>query len=824
MKIIYKKISLSPFKSRINGSLTSYHNYDNFEEFPNYSENSKIHNYGMFPFDVKYKDLTLSYPTLMERYHFCKKYKEMLKYNNCNNEYDYYDNSLEYYKHEVSNKSNDEQKIYEDMDKLFDEYGGNDFYKWCNNILKNSNFNDYSDKFNDNIKNTAHINIPILFTNTIDDLGEFSIFSNEWEAGENYQTELSYGTTVIYDDEVWQFKPNKDIENDYGSIYSKKYKESYFPQISDLTTNPDYQWYQKSKEKNAIENGEKQWINYTDYYFNNGEGNTLYSNNYCENNTNSETTYANKDGKIIYCPTPNDMSYNYEIIKNKHGYFLINDTLYDIINIEYVEYVNNDILFVHTIEQPNYNVKYCTYNELKFYSKTDDNDVTKHYFEFYDENGEKIRKNVNNDGYFINYQGKPHKVNDDNETLTIIKDDLSITYYKLDGYCIIDGQTFYVKGTDIVTPNRKDIENDKIGYILDNSLSTTIGKKISQNEQLNNTSSGYTVSDNTINVFKPYVEYSLSKISGYTESKLNSFMSYNTITDDVGNILPGLIQKNEDGTYNQIKENDVLDLPYQVGNINNLSVFEEDTNGEPNKWFGNILTSITFYYEDYYGNMIMETETKCGYGESLLSGITQCKDTLETYMKKDNEISKNHNSINETMKCKFIYHMGAIITCDETQYKVSTDEYEQGVIYEDIVSIQEKQTMYYYDEFSAIPIKYYDFDYNTKYITMNEYSNATIEVNQSKYWFKIDDLINNKNNENEAKNNNSRALYDGLIAASVFREEYKLGIAMKENIENDIYIDRGVSNAFEKHLNLLNVNSFESLEQFGNNFFNIIES
>ena len=48
----------------------------------------------------------------------------------------------------------------------------------------------------------------------------------------------------------------------------------------------------------------------------------------------------------------------------------------------------------------------------------------------------------------------------------------------------------------------------------------------------------------------------------------------------------------------------------------------------------------------------------------------------------------------------------------------------------------------------------------------------------------------------------------------VFREEYKFGVSMKENIESDIYIDRGVSSAFERHLNLLNVNSMESLEQF----------
>ena len=68
------------------------------------------------------------------------------------------------------------------------------------------------------------------------------------------------------------------------------------------------------------------------------------------------------------------------------------------------------------------------------------------------------------------------------------------------------------------------------------------------------------------------------------------------------------------------------------------------------------------------------------------------------------------------------------------------------------------------------------------------------------------------------------AKHDGLIADEVFRQEYKLGSSSKENIERNVYIERGLSSAFEKHLNLLNVNSLESLEQFGNGSFNIINN
>ena len=49
----------------------------------------------------------------------------------------------------------------------------------------------------------------------------------------------------------------------------------------------------------------------------------------------------------------------------------------------------------------------------------------------------------------------------------------------------------------------------------------------------------------------------------------------------------------------------------------------------------------------------------------------------------------------------------------------------------------------------------------------------------------------------------------------------KFGIVSHEKIEGDIYIDRGISNAFRNHLALQEVKSMEGLIQYGNNLFNI---
>lgn len=776
MKVIHRKISLEPYKSRINGSLKSY-NGDDTETFV-YNK-TKMNNYGMFPYDVIYNGSILSYPTLMERYNFCKKYNKMLEYDaDCGK--GKYKDAIDYYRHEVVDKNPYNESIYRDMDNMYAEYGGDTFFNWCNDILYGKGTVQYSD-------DTAHILVPILFTNTIDDMGEYSIFSSDWEEGEDYSSKLNSGTTVLYDDDVWQLK--KGIDG-YGSLYSNKYKELYFPNISNMPHDDNYKWYENSN--GDFEYDENQWINNTEEYFKS-------STNDYHIKPDKNSTYANKNGKIVFNPTPDNMSYPYEIIKNGDlGFYVINGILFTPFESEYVEYGDKKTpLIVYTIDSPYINEKYCIFNELKFYSKTEDNDPTKHYFEFEVDTKTYIKEKTT----LIQYQDTVYKV--ENNKVVINNGETKITYNKIDGFVIIEGITYYVKDGNIVKPTKKEGTLTEYEYELDKTSATKLGV-------LNNTNSGYTVINNDfVKIYKPYIEFKVNTISGYTESKLDSFVTYNTASDDIGNILPGCL-KFKNGNYEQPKENDILDLPYRVGNINNLTTIGYDENDKPNKWFGNILTSITFFYEDYYGNVIEDTKVPCNYGDSLLDKIEECLTELKDFKssKSDNDtISKNHNNINDTMKCTFKYHMGAIIEQDGTdKYKVSTDEYEQGVVYEETVSIMKKQFMYYYDEFSSFPINYYDFEYDKKYITLNEYSNNVIETNQSKFSVAIDDLIKNTGN--------TRASYDGMIMSPVFREEYKFGVSMKENIESDIYIDRGVSSAFERHLNLLNVNSMESLEQF----------
>ena len=66
--------------------------------------------------------------------------------------------------------------------------------------------------------------------------------------------------------------------------------------------------------------------------------------------------------------------------------------------------------------------------------------------------------------------------------------------------------------------------------------------------------------------------------------------------------------------------------------------------------------------------------------------------------------------------------------------------------------------------------------------------------------------------------------YNSINVSPVFKEEYKMGIATNEKVDADIYIDRGINAAFEKHLKLGEVTSLEALTQLGNGYFKIMDS
>jgi hypothetical protein len=79
--------------------------------------------------------------------------------------------------------------------------------------------------------------------------------------------------------------------------------------------------------------------------------------------------------------------------------------------------------------------------------------------------------------------------------------------------------------------------------------------------------------------------------------------------------------------------------------------------------------------------------------------------------------------------------------------------------------------------------------------------------NEGKYDEKFSDFDNN----------------NGVIVSPLLRTEFNLASSMPQNVEADIYIDRGINAAFEKHLKLQELRSMEALENYGNGWFKINE-
>jgi len=59
--------------------------------------------------------------------------------------------------------------------------------------------------------------------------------------------------------------------------------------------------------------------------------------------------------------------------------------------------------------------------------------------------------------------------------------------------------------------------------------------------------------------------------------------------------------------------------------------------------------------------------------------------------------------------------------------------------------------------------------------------------------------------------------------SAITKSEYLLGISESPKVENDIFIDRGTTSVFDKHMKLGGIFSIQQLEQFGNGEFNLIK-
>lgn len=413
-----------------------------------------------------------------------------------------------------------------------------------------------------------------------------------------------------------------------------------------------------------------------------------------------------------------------------------------------------------------------------------------------------------------------------------------------------------------------------------------LGELITVKEEWTNKNSGYWIDvkdgkPTTLSLIKPYTVYNLGVVTGKTKSKLVGLEDFNKSYDKQGNEIHGLYTN----TFPIPRETDILDFYYHVGNVSDLQFIVNDTEAKIGYYWGNMISNITFYFKKDNGDIIKEVAVSSTnnisaleknikeyiketffnniptniknpqIGDLCINGndiylITQVsKEDINEYKAsgyiKLEKLDEIISALPTKPLCKITYNFGAIIErpynivngkYNYGQYSLSSD-YHHGVEYTEEFSIEIGVERYYLEKDTFTNVKYLQL------IPLNEvtyYMDDIITEDSEEFTansanFKTEVVHNLAAEDYDEKKytkeyNSSESdgrqfnFYNGLMASPNMIEEYNLGISSLRKVEDDIYINRGINYAFDKHIKLMEVKSLEALEQYGNGSFNIINN
>ena len=106
-----------------------------------------------------------------------------------------------------------------------------------------------------------------------------------------------------------------------------------------------------------------------------------------------------------------------------------------------------------------------------------------------------------------------------------------------------------------------------------------------------------------------------------------------------------------------------------------------------------------------------------------------------------------------------------------------------------------------------VPVTYKEIDFNNKLVTIY---NKDFGLSREGNWAEIQGLPTGEIwNKDEA------------ISSPVIKKEYLNHISEEPIIGVDVMFDRGNATAFENHFKLSECNTYEDIENYGNNYFNL---
>jgi hypothetical protein len=725
----------------------------------------------------------------------------------------------------------------------------------------------------------------IELQNSIEDLGQFSIFSKEYELGIDYRTVKT--EVVSSDTKCDETRIHFDAGNtNSGTVVNYEGKA--------MILQPDRSGFCFSRYYMDKVYDESAWSSYTDLYMKDNESEFLSTafTYYAYDEYGNLYTTTEEDNEDALCALTDSMSAITECPIITSNSILINGTLIPVQKSEFGtydesnQYIGEKEFFVYREKETS--TPYTLINGKKIYADLYTQSGTPfYYFTFF-----KISPNIKEsecspstrEKNVETYKHFPRVYNGTGNTMDTKE------------YIVYDNVIHEVEDSGVTINDINYPHVDGYAYNADNEIMYIISGVVYDSELIGEVSNAQVDTEKNavvIGINKTPIIYSAKEITGQTISKLSDLALTNTLVDDIGNKI--------DGRYNQIifegdsNVNDVamdkyalivngvlvslydtpekakeaaptsnfsikkcspaanhqppqgkeLDLLYEVGNTSNIKRFsltESANTATTNYFVGNIITDMVFYYKDIEGNVV--DATRKSWDISSLETIHRSQDARKV-------IEENPNSTvifdGEDIYCDVTYYIGATLKkTQDTTFELAYDEietsdnYNYGVEYKETVKFVKENREYHVrkqikkqiptkmNSVSAHSISYPIYVYNL----VQEIAEIDTDSYNTLYraplaTFKTEINLIGKNGNNLRTNYDKYLDMDNLNGIHVyptFREEYMVGISTMENIDSDIYIERGINAAFEKHLKLGEVRTLEALLQYGNSYFKIMNN
>ena len=653
--------------------------------------------------------------------------------------------------------------------------GGKDMYdamkSWVDNL-------DIISSMSDDLTPSLTASIGI-FSNA-ENVGTYSFLTSDFTTNEDYSTaSVSYntsnsnsGTVVTYDGKPWI------LSSGSGSTFDSKFME-------------------KSFDTNG-------WKDYSVKHF---EDNAAL-----EGSTPSEYWYAYKDDGTFVTGTSSSAVQS--LLNTYHPLTTVQEVFYDgelypIFKSEYGIYNGNPYLDgnYYIVERDEItNTPYVSVNGAIAYATLGDDGTYK--FDFFDKTYP-LLPSSGDKGSFITIDGKNINVG--------------------------DGATFEYNGySGYVITHVGQIGSDAYYY---NSESKILSQNVSSMLVSVSSSVCYVEGDFLVEVYHGDATPKQGDIIvGTCPSVLNLLESNDLLIDDIGNMIHGLYNVSSFKTQ-QPPSGTVLELSYQVGNTNNVKQFSQtvtdDSKSETlqsNSFIGDIIDSMVFYFD--CEDKEERNKTKTMVSATTSATTSAIKSSLDAIKASIDKKSDTVIYLSDDISCDITYYKGATLRRDKGSDKLyrDTTKYD-GIKCTETVRFPLKTVTYGLEKRNddvtpmgennhsnssvGYPIYVYELEqditmiesdtYGTLYPTpLSNFEMKTCVWNGSSWTTdKYDDF---------EKGN-------GVNAFPVFMEEYSLHMSAPQSVSGDIYINRGVNAALDKHLRLGEVTSLEALTQYGNGFY-----